>query len=223
MRRYPAIVRRDLRLALRHGADSLMVVVFFVLAVVLFPFGVGPEANILARIGPGVIWVAALFASMLSLERLFQTDYEDGSLELLALVPAPMALIVLAKVAAHWVTTGLPLIVAAPFLAWLLNKEMDADGFAALIAALALGTPTLGLIGAVGAALILGSRRAGVLLSLLILPLYIPVLIFGVGAVDAAVSGFSVRPHLLILGGLLAGAVALCPWASAAALRQALE
>ena len=221
MRRYSAIVRRDLRLALRHGADSLMVVVFFVLAVVLFPFGVGPEANILARIGSGVIWVAALFASMLSLERLFQTDYEDGSLELLALVPAPMALIVLAKVAAHWVTTGLPLIVAAPFLAVLLN--MDADGFWALIAALALGTPTLGLIGAVGAALILGSRRAGVLLSLLILPLYIPVLIFGVGAVDAAVSGFSVRPHLLILGGLLAGAVALCPWASAAALRQALE
>ena len=221
MRLYPAIVRRDLRLVLRHGADSLMVMVFFILAVALFPFGVGPEANILARIGPGVIWVAALFASMLSLERLFQTDYEDGSLELLALIPAPMGLIVLAKVAAHWVTTGLPLIVAAPILAVSLN--MEADGFWALIAALALGTSTLSLIGAVGAALVLGSRRAGVLLSLLILPLYIPVLIFGVGAVDAAVAGLSVRPHLLILGGLLAGAVALCPWASAAALRQAVE
>ncbi|MDP6883235.1 MAG: heme exporter protein CcmB [Rhodospirillales bacterium] len=221
MRRAFDIMRRDLRLALRQGVDSLMAVVFFVLAVVLFPLGVGPEANILARIAAGVIWVAALLASMLSLERLFQTDYEDGSLELLALAPVALELVVVAKVVAHWLTTGVPLIVAAPVLAVLL--DMDAQGFAVLIAALGLGTPTMSLIGSVGAALILGARRGGVLLSLLVLPLFIPVLIFGVAAVDAALGGFAVRPHLMILGGLLIGAVALCPWAAAAALRQSLE
>ena len=221
MKRALDILRRDLRLALRQGVDSLMAVVFFVLAVVLFPFGVGPEANILARIAAGVIWVAALLASMLSLERLFQTDYEDGSLELLALSPVALELVVLAKVAAHWLTTGVPLMVAAPVLAVLL--DMNTAGFAVLIAALGLGTPAMSLIGSVGAALILGARRGGVLLSLLVLPLYIPVLIFGVAAVDAAIGGFPAQPHLMILGGLLIGAVALCPWASAAALRQALE
>ena len=221
MKRALDILRRDLRLALRQGVDSLMAVVFFVLAVVLFPFGVGPEANILARIAAGVIWVAALLASMLSLERLFQTDYEDGSLELLALSPVALELVVLAKVAAHWLTTGVPLMVAAPVLAVLL--DMNTAGFAVLIAALGLGTPAMSLIGSVGAALILGARRGGVLLSLLVLPLYIPVLIFGVAAVDAAIGGFLALPHLMILGGLLIGAVALCPWASAAALRQALE
>ena len=221
MKRALDILRRDLRLAMRQGVDSLMAVVFFVLAVVLFPFGVGPEANILARIAAGVIWVAALLASMLSLERLFQTDYEDGSLELLALSPVALELVVLAKVAAHWLTTGVPLMVAAPVLAVLL--DMNTAGFAVLIAALGLGTPAMSLIGSVGAALILGARRGGVLLSLLVLPLYIPVLIFGVAAVDAAIGGFPAQPHLMILGGLLIGAVALCPWASAAALRQALE
>ncbi len=221
MRRALDILRRDLRLALRQGVDSLMAVVFFVLAVVLFPLGVGPEANILARIAAGVIWVAALLASMLSLERLFQTDYEDGSLELLALGPVALELVFLAKVAAHWLTTGVPLMVAAPVLAVLL--DMDASGFAVLIVALGLGTPTMSLIGGVGAALILGARRGGVLLSLLVLPLYIPVLIFGVAAVDAAIGGFPARPHLMILSGLLIGAVALCPWAAAASLRQSLE
>lgn len=215
------LIQRDLRLALRHGMDSLMAVVFFVLAVVLFPFGVGPEPDMLTRIAPGVIWVAALLASMLALERLFQTDYEDGSLELLSLAPVPMEAVVLAKVIAHWLTTGLPLIAAAPLLAIFLN--MEERGFLALIGALALGTPLLSLIGAVGAALILGSRRGGVLLSLLVLPLFIPVLIFGVAAVDAAAFGFSVRPHLLMLGGLLLGALVLTPWAAAAALRQAVE
>ena len=215
------MVRRDLRLAFRHGVDSVMVVVFFVLAVVLFPFGVGPEANILARIAAGVIYVAALLASMLSLERLFQTDYEDGSLELLRLTPMPLEAIVLAKVCAHWLTTGLPLIATAPLLAVLLN--MNGDGFLALMVALALGTPTLSLIGAVGAALILGSRRGGVLLSLLVLPLYIPILIFGVGAVEAAVGGYEMRAQFLILGGLFLGALPLCPWAGAGAIRQALE
>ena len=215
------MVRRDLRLAFRHGVDSVMVVVFFVLAVVLFPFGVGPEANILARIAAGVIYVAALLASMLSLERLFQTDYEDGSLELLRLAPMPLEAIVLAKVCAHWLTTGLPLIATAPLLAVLLN--MNGEGFLALIVALALGTPTLSLIGAVGAALILGSRRGGVLLSLLVLPLYIPILIFGVGAVEAAMGGYEMRAQFLILGGLFIGALPLCPWAGAGAIRQALE
>lgn len=215
------LVRRDLNLAFRQGFDSLMVVAFFIIAVVLFPFGVGPEANILARIAAGTIWVAALLASMLSLERLFQTDYEDGTLELLALAPVPLEVTVLAKVVAHWLTTGLPLIITAPLLAVLM--QLPSEGYVVLIAALALGTPTLSLIGAVGAALILGSRRGGVLLSLLVLPLYIPVLIFGVSAVDAAIIDLTVRPHLLILGALFVGTLALTPWASAAALRQALE
>lgn len=215
------LVRRDLHLAFRQGFDSMMVVAFFVIAVVLFPFGVGPEANILARIAAGTIWVAALLASMLSLERLFQTDYEDGTLELLALAPVPLEVTVIAKVVAHWLTTGLPLIVTAPLLAVLM--QLPTEGYWVLIVALALGTPTLSLIGAVGAALVLGSRRGGVLLSLLVLPLYIPVLIFGVSAVDAAIGDLSPRPHLLILAALLVGTLALTPWASAAALRQAVE
>jgi heme exporter protein B len=216
-----SILKRDLHLATRQGMDNMMVVMFFVIAVVLFPFGVGPEPNILARIAAGVIWVAALLASMLSLERLFQTDFEDGSLELLSLSPITLEVTVLAKVTAHWLTTGLPLIVAAPLLAVLLN--MNAEGFPMLILALLLGTPSLSLIGAVGAALILGSRRGGVLLALLILPLYIPVLIFGVSAVDAVIGGFEANAQLLILGAFLMGALALCPWAAAAGVRQAIE
>ncbi|MFB3135743.1 MAG: heme exporter protein CcmB [Rhodospirillales bacterium] len=221
MNRFLHIARRDVRLAFRQGIGGLMAVMFFVLAVFLFPVAVGPEANMLARISAGVIWVAALLASMLSLEQLFQADFEDGSLELLALTPMPLEVVVLAKVTAHWLTTGLPLIAAAPLLAVLLH--MNTDGFAVLVVALALGTPSLSLVGAVGAALILGSRRGGVLLSLIILPLYIPVLIFGVGAVDAALAGFTVRPQLLVLGAFFLAALPLCLWAAAAALRQALE
>lgn len=216
-----AVLRRDLRLALRQGSDSLMVVMFFVITVSLFPFGIGPEANILERIAPGVLWVVALLASMLSLDRLFQAEYEDGSLDLLTLSPAPLPLLVLGKVVAHWLTTGLPLLLAAPLLAVLLN--LHSDGFGVLLAVMALGTPTLSLIGAVGAALVLGARRGGVLVSLLILPLYIPVLVFGVSAIDAAVMGFEVRAQLLILAAMLLGSLALCPWAAAAALRQAVE
>lgn len=215
------LVARDLRLALRQGSDATIAVMFFVLCVVLFPFGVGPEANILARIAAGVIWVAALLASLLSLERLFLTDFEDGSLELLALSRIPMEAVVLAKTLAHWLVTGVPLIVAAPILALLLN--MEASGFGVLVLALAIGTPALSLIGSIGAALTLGARRGGVLLSLLILPLYIPVLIFGAGAIDAALNSLSPRPHLLLLAGLLAAALPLAPLAGAAALRQALE
>ncbi|MDH5771745.1 MAG: heme exporter protein CcmB [Rhodospirillaceae bacterium] len=221
MKQFAFLVRRDLSLAFRQGMDSLLVVVFFVIAVVLFPFGVGPEPGILSRIAAGVIWVAALLSTMLSLERLFQTDYDDGSLELLALSSLPLEVTVLAKVTAHWITSGLPLIVAAPVLAVLM--QMDTDGFLVLIVALLLGTPSLSLIGAIGAALILGSRRGGVLLSLLVLPLYIPVLIFGVSAVDAAIGGYEFKAQLLILGGFFIGTLALAPWAGAGGLRQALE
>jgi heme exporter protein B len=215
------LVRRDLNLASRQGFDNFMVVAFFVLAVVLFPFGVGPEPGILARISAGVIWVAALMASMLSLERLFLADYEDGSLELLVLSPVSLEILVLAKICVHWLTTGLPLIVAAPLLAVLLNMEIE--GFGILITALFIGTPTLSLLGAVGAALVLGSRRGGVLLSLLILPLFIPVLIFGVSAVDAAISGYPMKAQLLIMSAFFLVALPLCPWAAAVAIRQSLE
>jgi heme exporter protein B len=218
---FGSLIQRELRLAIRHGADSMMVVMFFVLVVVLFPLGVGPEPSILTRISAGVIWVAALLSAMLSMDRLFQTDFEDGSLDLLILTPQPLELMVLAKVVAHWLTTGLPLIIVSPLLALLLN--MEASGYGVMLAALALGTPTLSLIGAIGAALILGARRSGVLLSLLILPLFIPTLIFGVSAVDAALTDLPSKPQLMILAGLLLAGLALFPWASAAALRQAAE
>ncbi|MDP2697344.1 heme exporter protein CcmB [Thalassospira sp.] len=221
MNAFMAILRRDMRLALRQGADSVMVVAFFIVTTTLFPFGVGPEANILARIASGVIWVSALLAAMLSLERVFQTDYEDGTLELLTLSPVPLELVVLGKVATHWLTTGLPLIVAAPLMAVMLN--MSTDGFGVLIVAMLIGTPTLSLIGAIGAALILGARRGGVLVSLLVLPLYIPVLIFGAGAVEAALLGMPVQAHLQIMGAILLLSLALAPFAAAHAVRQAVE
>ncbi|HLJ20186.1 MAG TPA: heme exporter protein CcmB [Stellaceae bacterium] len=221
MSAFAALVARDLRLALRQGSDAALVVAFFVLAVVLFPFGVGPEPQLLTRIAAGVVWVTALLAALLSLDRLFQQDYEDGSLELIALAPLPLEAAVLAKCLAHWLTTGLPLVVVAPALAALL--QLEGPGYLPLILAMALGTPSLSLVGAIGAALSLGARRAGVLLSLLVLPLYIPVLIFGVAAVEQAVAGFAIRPHLLILTALLLAALPLAPWAAAAALRPALE
>jgi heme exporter protein B len=218
---FNAIVARDLRLALRQGADAAMAVLFFVLAVALFPFGVGPEANVLARIAPGVLWVMALLAALLSLDRMFLADYEDGALELIVLSPVPLALVVLAKALAHWLVAGLPLVAAAPILAVLL--QLPAEGFATLIGAMLLGTPILSLVGGVGAALTLGARRGGVLIALLVLPLYVPALIFGAAAVEASLSGASARPHLLLLGALLAAALPLCPIAGAAALRQATE
>jgi len=219
--RLATVILRDLRLALRQGSDSLMVVGFFVLTVTLFPFGLGPESNLLERTAAGILWVTALLASMLSLDRLFQGDYEDGSLELLTLTPTALEILVIGKIAAHWLTTALPMLLAAPVLALLLHLHEDA--FLALMLTLLLGTPTLSLIGAMGAALVLGARRGGVLLSLLILPLYVPVLIFAVGAVDAAAQGLPVHGHLLILGGLLLAALPLAPLATVAALRQAVE
>ncbi len=221
MRIFRHLMMRDLRLALRQGTDVAMVVSFFVITVTLFPLGVGPEPNVLARIAAGVVWVTALLAVMLSLERMFQSDYEDGSVALLLLTPAPLELVVLAKIAAHWLLTGFPLIVTAPVLAALMN--MPGEGYAVLIATMALATPTLSLIGAVGAALTLGARRGGVLISLLVLPLYIPVLIFAVAAGDAAITDLSTRPHMLILGAMLAAALPRAPWAAAAALRHGLR
>ncbi len=215
------LVRRELMLALRQPGDVASVLMFFVLATVLFPFGVGPEPGILARIAGGVLWVTALLAAMLSLERLFQADYEDGSLELLALLAVPLWVTVLAKTASHWLTTGLPLLVVAPLLGVMLN--LHPAGYAALLSAMALGTPVVSLIGAVGAALTLGARRGGVLLSLLVLPLLIPVLILGAAAVDASIAGFPIHQHLLLLGAMALAALVLCPWAASAALRQALE
>jgi heme exporter protein B len=216
-----AVVGRDLRLALRQRSDLFMAVLFFVLTASLFPFAMGPEPNLLIRIAPGIIWVTALLAVLLSLERLFLADFEDGSLELLALAPTPLALAVAAKILAHWLTTGLPLMAAAPLIALL--YDMDPSGLVVLLAAMALGTPSLSLIGAIGAALTLGARRGGVLIPLLVLPLYVPVLIFGVSAIDADLAGLSSKPHLLLLGALLALALPLAPLASAAAVRQALE
>jgi heme exporter protein B len=221
MNGFSALLQRDLKLAYRQASDSMTVLAFFVLATVLFPLAVGPEPAILARIGAGVVWVAALLAAMLSMDRMFQSDYDDGTLELLVIAPGQLELCVLAKAAAHWLTTGVPLIVAAPLMGLFLN--LDAHGYGTLLLALLLGTPSLSLIGAVGAALVLGARRGGALLSLLILPLFVPVLIFGVGAVEAALTDVSARPHLLVLTALTLAALALAPWPAAAALRQAVE
>ena len=221
MNAFIAIVRRDVTLALRRVSDTVSVVLFFVLAIVLFPLGIGPELNVLARIAAGTIWVAALLAAMLSLDRLFQVDADEGGLDLLVLAPLPLEAVVLAKCLAHWLVTGVPLILSAPILSNLLN--MGGDGFLVMILAMALATPTLSLIGAVGAALRVGARRGGVLVSLLVLPLLTPVLILGASAVDLAVAGLNATPLLMLLGAMLLVAVLLCPWAAAAGLRLATE
>jgi heme exporter protein B len=218
---FGAILRRDLRLGLRRGGDSLQPVLFFVLALALFPLGVGPAPEVLARIGVGVVWVLALLAVMLSLDRLYQGDAEDGSLELLAQGVLPLELVALAKCLAHWLTSGLVLVLASPLLALLMQLPAEAQGVLAL--ALLVGTPTLTLVGGIAAALLIGARRSSVLLALLVLPLYVPILIFGVGAVEGEVMGLSGRPQLLILAAMLLAALALAPFATAAALRLALE
>ena len=216
-----AVLRRDLMLAWRGRADVLVTLAFFVIVVCLFPFGVGPETNQLRAIAPGVLWVAALLSTLLSLHRLFAQDHADGTLEQLLLSPEPTALWVLAKVLAHWIVTGLPLVIVAPGLALLFDVEQSALGV--LVLSLAFGTPILALIGGVGAALTLGLRGGGVLLALLVLPLFVPVLIFGAGAVDAYLGGTGATAQLLLLAGGLLGALALAPFACAAALRIAIE
>lgn len=221
MKVFFAVIRRDLLLARRQGADIAMTLAFFLVVVSLFPLGLGPTPEVLARIAPAVLWVTALLAAMLSFDRLFQQDADDGGLDQLAVSGLPLALVALAKATAHWLTTGLPILVLAPALGVMLNLAPDA--YPALLAGLALGTPVVSLIGTVGAALVVGARRAGVLVALIVLPLLIPLLIFGVSAIEAAVIGLPVRTHLLFLGAILAGAIPLAPLAAGAALRQALE
>ena len=214
-------IRRDLILARRQGASAFLAVGFFVVAASLFPFAVGPDPEVLSSIGAGIIWVSALLATLLSLDRLFQADFEDGSLDLLVLAPQPLFLLVLAKTIAHWLTTALPLIIAAPLLAMFM--ALPSVGFLPLLVAMLIGTPALSLIGAVGAALTVGMRRGGVLLSLLVLPLYIPVLIFGVASISAALLGQDGSPALMLLGALSLFSLVLAPPAAAAALRLSLE
>ena len=221
MRALAALLRRDLALAARRLADSFMGLAFFALALSLFPFGVGASPDILARIGPGVVWVVALLAVLLTLDRLWLADHEDGSLELLLLAPVPLELLVVVKCLAHWLTSGLVLVVASPLMGLLMNLSLD--GLWAVPLALLLGTPTLTLIGSIGAALLLGSRRGSLLMALLVLPLYIPVLIFGVAAVEGEMLGLGGTAPLLILAALLLLALALAPFATAAALRLASE
>jgi heme exporter protein B len=216
-----SMVARDLTLAMRRRADVLTTLFFFLIVVSLFPLGVSPEMETLRGIAPGVIWVAALLASMLSLGRLFSGDFQDGTLEQILLLPQPLSVLVLGKVLAHWLVSGLPLVLMSPLLGMQLGLGAEAIGL--LMLTLLLGTPVLSLIGAVGAALTLGVRGGGVLVSLLVLPLYIPVLIFGTGAVDAAVSGMEFEGHLSLLGAFLVMAILLTPVATAAALRISAE
>jgi len=217
MRAFTLLLRRDLTLAFRHRSELANPLLFFVIVISLFPMGVSPESRVLQMIAPGVIWVAALLATMLSLDMMFRSDYEDGSLEQLLLSPHPVSVLVLAKVLAHWLVTGLPLLVLAPLLGVLLFLPIEA--MPALVASLALGTPLLSLIGSIGMALTVGLRRSGVLLSLLVLPLYVPVLIFGANAVDAAAAGLPVTGQMYFLGAMLVLALSLSPLATAASLR----
>jgi len=215
------IVWRDLILAWRRRADVLSTLFFFVIVVSLFPLGVGPETQLLRSIAPGVVWVAALLASMLSLGRLFANDYQDGTLEQLLLTPQPLYLIVLGKVLAQWLVAEIPLVLIAPLLG--VQFDLSKETLLVLFISLLLGTPVLSLIGSIGAALTVGLRGSGVLISLLVLPLYIPVLIFGAGAVDASIMGLSPQPNLSLLGAATVLSVIFAPWATSAALRISLE
>ncbi|MEL3923075.1 heme exporter protein CcmB [Aeromonas enteropelogenes] len=215
------LIHRELLIALRQRSDILNPIWFFLIVITLFPLGIGPEPKLLARIAPGIIWVAALLAAMLSLERLFRDDFSDGSLEQMMLMPHPLGLLALAKVVAHWLLTGLTLLLISPLLAILLSLDMNT--YLAVVATLALGTPVLSLLGAVGVALTVGLRKGGVLLSLLILPLYIPVLIFATSAIDAAGMSLPYGGQLAILAAMLVGALTLTPLAVSAALRVSLN
>jgi heme exporter protein B len=215
------IVGRDLTLAWRRRADVLSTLFFFVIVVSLFPLGIGPESQLLRSIAPGVVWVAALLASMLSLNRVFQNDYQDGTLEQMLLTPQPLYLVVMGKIVAQWLVSEVPLVLIAPLIG--VQFDLPTDTLVVLFISLLLGTPILSLIGSVGAALTLGLRGGGVLIALLILPLYIPVLIFGAGAVDASIIGVSPQANLYLLGALLAISLIFAPWATSAALRISLE
>jgi heme exporter protein B len=216
-----AILARDLRLSLRHGADTLAALLFFMVAASLFPLAIGPAPDTLGRIAPGIVWVCALLAALLPLDRLFGADLEDGSLDLLLLSGLPTYGIAGAKALSHWIVTGLPLLLAAGPVAIMLR--MPEEVLPVLLFGLLLGSVLLSLFGTMAASIVLGARRGGVLLPLLVLPLVTPVLIFGAAATDAAATGLSARPHLLLLGAMLAAALPLCPLAAGAGLRAAAE
>jgi heme exporter protein B len=216
-----AIIRRDLLMVMRRKSEVLTALFFFVIVSSLFPLGIGPEPALLRKIAPGVLWVGALLASMLGLQRMFAADHADGTLEQMVISPTPLVLLVFGKIVAHWLVSGLPLVLIAPVLG--MQFDLDVSALGVLMLALLLGTPLLSLIGAIGAALTLGVRGGGVLLSLLVLPLYIPALIFGAGAVQAHISGLGADGHLSLLAAILALAAFFAPWAATAALRIALE
>jgi len=216
-----ALLARDMRLAVRAGGGFGLGLAFFLIVVVLVPFGVGPQSALLSRIAPGILWLGALLACLLSLDRIFALDHEDGSLDLLATSPLPMEGIVSVKALAHWLTTGLPLVLAAPVLGVLLN--LPGPGFGWLVLSLALGTPALSVIGTFGAALTVGLKRGGLLLSLLVLPLYVPTLIFGAEAARRGAEGLSLTTPLALLAGITCGTIALLPFASAAVLKVNLR
>ncbi|QTN26237.1 heme exporter protein CcmB [Rhodoferax sp. AJA081-3] len=216
-----AVVQRDLLVVVRRKSEVLTALFFFVIVSSLFPLGIGPEPGLLRKIAPGVLWVGALLATMLALQRMFAADHADGTLEQMAISPSPLVGLVVGKIAAHWLVSGLPLVLMAPVLG--LQFDLDAGALGVLVLALLLGTPVLSLIGAIGAALTLGVRGGGVLLSLLVLPLFVPVLIFGAGAVESHIAGLGAGGHLSLLAALLALSVFFAPWAATAALRIALE
>lgn len=215
------IIKRDLLLAVRRQSDVLTTLFFFIIVVSLFPLSVGPEMNLLRTMAPGIVWVAALLASMLSLGRMFSNDYIDGTLEQMLLSPQSLSLLVLGKALAHWLVTGIPLVLMAPVLG--IQYDLPGDALAILTISLLLGTPVLSLIGAIGAALTLGLRGGGVLVSLLVLPLYIPILIFGAGAVEASMTGVGFDAHLSLIGAFLLVSLVFAPWAAASSLKVSLE
>jgi len=215
------LIRRDILLAMRRRSDVMTTVLFFVMVASLFPLGIGPEPAVLRMIAPGVLWVGALLSCLLSLGRLFTADYADGVLEQMLLIPQPLSVLVIGKVTAHWLISGLPVVLLSPLLG--LQFGLNAEALGVLTLSLLLGTPTLSFIGAIGAALTLGVRGSNVLIALLVLPLFIPVLIFGAGAVTSSASGIGAGAHLSLLGAGLFIALALSPWATAASLRIALE
>ena len=218
---FKVVLRRDLRVALRRRSDTFSTLIFFVMVASLFPLGVGPEPQLLRTMAPGVLWVAAMLASMLSMPRLFADDHSDGTLEQMLLSTHPLAVLVLGKTIAHWVGSGLPLVLLSPVLA--LQFDLSASATGVLVLSLLIGTPILSLVGSMGAALTVGLRGSSVLLSLLVLPLTIPVLIFGAGAVEAHTAGLDVSGHFSLLGALLIVTLMAAPWVAAAALRISME
>ena len=218
MKKFLALVQRDLILVYRSANDAWVVLFFFVIAVTLFPLGIGPDPSVLQQFSGGIIWICALLSAMLSLDGVFQSDFDDGSLDQMILTSYPLELLVLSKCFVHWLTTGFPILLISPVLATMLN--MNLDSYSTLLITMLLGTPTISLMGGVGAALVLGSRLSGVLISLIILPLIIPILIFSVAAINASGEGMEISSAVKLLGALLIISSVFCPWATAATLRH---